>query len=185
MINRITLLLFIGLVFFGCGSSPEQPIWIESEYVDGFGEKTSKVHIKNKNYFKGRFQDSATDGSTMNVRILIDEKDIAFKIYKYGYDVSLRNGGEDGYAIIMKVGDIEFEPVIAKNYHDRLSILPEYYEMVLSIMLQEEPISVLIKEFGSYSGYLSQYTFRINTKGFKELYDHSLKWMHGDLKLND
>ena len=85
----------------------------------------------------------------------------------------------------MKVDDIEFDPVFAKNYHDRLSILPEYYEMVLSLMLLEEQKCVLIKEVGSYSGYLSNYTFKINSTGFKEVYNQSLKWIRIDKLKNE
>ncbi|WP_314791700.1 hypothetical protein [Tannerella forsythia] len=59
-------------------------IWETAHYVDEFDEETEYQYVRNADKIIGEFSNSATDGSALAVRILIDNPlDISIILYEY------------------------------------------------------------------------------------------------------
>lgn len=58
--------------------------WEIDFYVDEFNNDTNQAYIKNSEVFVGVFSNSATTNSKLYARILVDEEDIAIRLWEYG-----------------------------------------------------------------------------------------------------
>ncbi len=80
--------------------------WEIDYYIDNFGDKTTKQY---QVYFdnEGKFSNSATLGSELIVKVIIDDENVRFDLFEYGkgpsvgkeigiatYDLSVKSGGE-------------------------------------------------------------------------------------------
>lgn len=63
-----------------------QSDWEVSHYFDDYGDKTDRKFLANKVLFKGRFSNSATDGSKLTARIVVEkDKGLILLFYEYGW----------------------------------------------------------------------------------------------------
>ncbi len=79
--------------------------WEINYYVDDFGDKTDKQY---QVYFdsEGKFSNSATSGSELFAKVIIDEKYIRFDLYEYGKGPSVgKEIGTATYKLSVKSGD--------------------------------------------------------------------------------
>lgn len=82
----------------------ERGIWEIRYYVDQFDDYTDEGYVTNTNWIFGTQENSVTSGITMKMQFLIDEYDVAIKIYEYG-NTLLRNNFSntlDEYQISVK-----------------------------------------------------------------------------------
>ena len=87
----------------GSGNTTDMGMWKIKYYVDEFGDYTTEGYVTNKNWIEGKFSNSATTNAKLYVVFLIDDEDVAIKLYEYGKDV-VKNGGSSRvtYNVTMK-----------------------------------------------------------------------------------
>tara|TARA_B100002051_G_C16677273_1_gene607765 strand:- start:19 stop:633 length:615 start_codon:yes stop_codon:yes gene_type:complete len=147
-------------------------IWKLSYFVDDFGDPTNKGYIRNESYIKGRFSNSATTNSDLDVRFIITKDNVSIKLYEYGgnhpikgrplshtYTIFVKHNGK-----IAKAGKRNNKDFYGSNYSDRMSIRQS--KDFLKLLLQGGEFKIKIKENDSSS----QYNFTINADGFSNVY---------------
>ncbi len=102
MLRRLAYLsvIFSCLIVYSIANSKEYGNWSLNYYVDEFGDKTDKKYII-INDIDGSFSNSATQGSLLKVRMLIDSRYIDepyFKLYEYGGNNPLKGYYSDGHS---------------------------------------------------------------------------------------
>lgn len=134
--------------------------WEIDYYVDNFGDKTNKQY---QVYFdsEGKFSNSATSGSELFTKVIIDEQNIRFDLYEYGkgpsvgkeigtatYNLSVKSGSETySYSLIA------LEKTLILKNKDRVKFLD-----MLKIANNELKCYIVIK--GEYSS-SSTYNFKM------------------------
>ena len=94
MKKLFTVLLAVALVlsfFLVEGSTAAHaeeatPVWEKTYYTDVFGDPTDEWYITNTELFSGTFKNSATDGSPLSAKILVDLDSVSIVLYEYGKD---------------------------------------------------------------------------------------------------
>ncbi len=144
-------------------------MWDISQYVDEFNRPTSSRYIKNKNWIKGIFSNSATNNSSLNVKILVDKNDISIMLYEYD-DHQVKSYGSYSVEYLINVLDAlgNKHTMIGKMYSDRIIIQAEYIDELLSILAEGGEISFSIVE-RNYK--INNYLFTImNASNFDAAY---------------
>ena len=114
--------------------------WMIGHYVDDFGQPTNDGYVINKQYIQGKFSNSATTNSKLNVEILVDyQDDIAIFLYEYARNNSVKNSSSrysDEYDITIRTEDGTDVSVTGTIWPggDRLFIDTEYAPKVLSLL---------------------------------------------------
>ena len=101
MLRRLAYLSFIFscLIVSSSANSEEYGNWSLKYFVDEFGDKTDNKYIIISDW-DGSFSNSATQGSLLYVRMLIDSRYIDepyFKLYEYGGENPLKGYYSDGH----------------------------------------------------------------------------------------
>lgn len=145
-------------------------MWEIRHYVDSFGEPTKEGYITNKSLIKGKFSNSATSNSDLDVKFLItNSSDINIKLYEYAGDNEVKGTydypGE--YFVYVKDQNGKEYSLNAKNSSDRLSFNTADSRIVNKILLNSKTVKFYIKEYkGS-----SEYNFTIsNTEWYENAY---------------
>ena len=175
--SMVFISIFLSFGLSACASSSKNSndsqteqsgVWAISYYVDEFNNPTDESYISNSRYFVGSFSNSATTNSKLNVKILIDKKCCAIKLWEYGsqlvkgyYDITynitfLNNSGEKTYST-----------ATLNENSDRL-ILND--SNIVSLIKQNTSIRVYIEENSKY-GYNSTYLFEIDGDNFNTIYN--------------
>ena len=102
MLRRLAYLsvIFSCLILSSSANSEKYGNWSLNYYVDEFGDKTDKKYII-INDIDGSFSNSATQGSLLKVRMLIDSRYIDepyFQLYEYGGNNPLKGYYSDGHS---------------------------------------------------------------------------------------
>ena len=153
-----------------CGE--EFGIWEITYYVDEFGQYTNQAYVRNKNYFVGKFSNSATTNSKLYVGVLIDLENVAIKLLEYGsyvvksystvyYDITyLDDAGQKYYTtgIMYKNGD----RIYLNN------------RMLIELLQKNSSIDIYIKEDSEY-GVNSTYLVTITKENFNSIYTDFLR----------
>jgi hypothetical protein len=97
-------------------------IWKVSYYVDEFGEPTKEGYITNKLLIEGKFSNTATQNSDLNVRFLIsNSSDISIKLFEYARANPVKTSSSESYRVLMQDKDGERYKLWGANYSDRIS----------------------------------------------------------------
>ena len=101
MLRRLAYLsvIFSCLIVSSSANSEEYGNWSLKYFVDEFGDKTDSKYIIISDR-DGSFSNSATQGSLLYVRMLIDSRYIDrpyFKLYEYGRENPLKGYYSDGH----------------------------------------------------------------------------------------
>ena len=148
-------------------------MWEIAYYVDEFGDPSNNGFIRNTNLISGVFSNSATDGSSLKVKFLIDSEDDV-DIMLYEYDDNMVKGRDDSYSILVRYKGGNELSLVAKNYSDRLSIAKKDAKKLINAFMQHGgEFKFIIREVSSY-GISSKYNFVIEnvggiTKAFEKL----------------
>lgn len=139
-------------------------IWSIGNYVDEFGEPTKESYITGRT--QGTFSNSATEGSELNVDILIDSKSkISIQLYEYASNNPVKSGISGSYRIKVKSSDNKTATLDAYNGSDRLTLDKKDSRILSSFLLKGGKLSFYIIEISDYSS--SNYKFDIyDTSGF-------------------
>ena len=101
MLRRLAYLsvIFSCLIVSSSANSEEYGNWSLKYFADEFGDKTDNKYIIISDW-DGSFSNSATQGSLLYVRMLIDSRYIDrpyFKLYEYGRENPLKGYYSDGH----------------------------------------------------------------------------------------
>lgn len=97
-------------------------MWDVSFYVDDFGEPTKEGYIRNKEHITGYFSNTATQNSSLNVKLLItSSSDISIMLYEYSNNNPVKAYSPNVYRILIQDSDGKRFKLGAINYSDRLS----------------------------------------------------------------
>ena len=78
-------------------------IWMIESYVDDFGAPTKKKYITNSDVINGKFSNSATTNSELNVKIIIESQNVIdIKLFEYAGKNPVKTCVEEGYKIRVK-----------------------------------------------------------------------------------
>lgn len=134
-------------------NSDDLGVWNVKYYVDSFGDPTDEAYITQRGVSSGKFSNSATTNSRLSWYFLIDADSVSIKMMEYGsYPV--------GYGdYVMEVKDVDGKVWEFKltGGSDRVTIAKShssYYSQdddFISIMMQELPVKIAIRESGSYA----------------------------------
>lgn len=110
-------------------------IWQVSYYVDEFGEKTKDGLVRNRALIEGRFSNTATENSDLNVRLLIDgPKEVDVVLYEYGGNNPVKAYSPDSYLVMVQGNDGKRHELKAVNLSDRLSFGPKHSNLVYDVL---------------------------------------------------
>ncbi len=97
-------------------------IWETAHYVDEFDEETEYQYVRNADKIIGEFSNSATEGSALAVRLLIDNPfDISILLYEYAGRNPVKRG-RGTYSISIQDKDGKRCHIEAYNSSDRLTL---------------------------------------------------------------
>lgn len=152
-------------------------IWYADYYVDDFDQPTDEWYIANNNYFTGKFSNSATTDSLLNVQVLVDhKKDIVFFLYEYGRN-TVKNSSQsyvDKYDIVMRTPDGTDHNLKGTLYcgGDRIFIDEAYVDTVLKALQGEGDIMF---RFVKSDRTVETYLFKVTAGNFVDLYSEKTK----------
>ena len=99
-------------------------IWENAFYYDKFGKPTEIRLIRNKDFISGKFSNTATENSDLNVRFLINsESNIAISLYEYKDNNPVKASSFDNriqYYVAYKDNNGKEHQLTAFNPSDRL-----------------------------------------------------------------
>lgn len=97
-------------------------IWSINYYVDDFGEYTKEGYIRNAKLIKGKFSNTATENSNLNVRFIItNSSNISIKLYEYAGRNPVKSSSRDKYKVLVQDKNGKRSKLQAINYSERLS----------------------------------------------------------------
>ena len=122
-------------------------IWIIKHYVDDFGEPTKQGYVSNLYPIEGKFSNSATQDSKLNVTLLVtNSSDISIKLYEYARNNPVKGYASQGYSVKIKDCKGNRYSLSATNYSDRLSFDPADSKRVHNILLKGGQVQFWIGE---------------------------------------
>lgn len=150
-------------------SEQSSSVWSVKHYVDEFKDETDEKYVSA--IFHGTFSNSATSGSDLMVKVLVDnDPSISFMLYEYGYNQVKFNGTSIKYKIIFKLDNgakKNFEGYISDG-NDRIYITGLKYDDILSTLKSGGYTKVYIEVEDVL---VSTYNFDMDTKGFKDIFN--------------
>lgn len=140
-------------------------LWIINNYVDEFNKPTSKKFIANSKPLVGTFSNSATTDSKLEVMLLIEENDVAFKLFEYG-SMELKNSYSNSvkYNVLIRPTAFANDDFIGTMYSNSDRILMEDFNalaVVWPMEKEEEYINIYIEEADTP---LNSYLFEVPTE---------------------
>lgn len=137
----------------------ESSLWETKYYVDNFGDKTDKkyqVFIDEK----GKFSNSATSGSELFARTLIDDTNIRFDLFEYGRGQSVGKAlGSARYTLSVK-SDNETLTYSLVAYEKALALEKKDRNRFLSMLKDAgDELKCFLEIRGEYSS--STYNFKL------------------------
>jgi len=147
-------------------------MWQVTSYVDDFGEPTKDKLIRNLKLIRGVFSNSATEGSELDVRFLIDSKtEVDIILYEYAGNNPVKAYSPDEYRVLVQDKGGNRHTLKAFNYRDRLSFGPKHSTIVFSTLLKGGKIKFRIIEVDTPT---TQYEFEISNSKY---FDNAVRLM--------
>lgn len=150
----------------------EAHIWEKYYYVDNFDEPTDEGYIINSTYFVGTFSNSATTKSELLVSVIVDETNIAFFLYEYGWSQAKNSSSryDNVFNITMRTDDGTDYTFTGTMYRgsDRLFINTAYVPTVITALSQGSSTSFYIEDTDRTS---TNYLFTITSGNFAKQYE--------------
>ena len=149
--------------------APDTTVWELRYYVDEFDQPTNDWYVTNKSYFVGKFSNSATTGSTLYARVLVDADSFAFMLYEYGkYQVKNSYSRSNSYTIKMK--DTSGTQYTLSGYipsnGDRLFVDSSDEKTVINALKKSGEVHFVIYDSDRT---VEQYKFSVKTSNFSQL----------------
>lgn len=138
-------------------------MWQVTYFVDDFGEKTESGYIRNAALISGVFSNTATHNSDLNVRLLIDEDDIAIMLYEYARTNPVKAYSSESYKVRVQDDDGNRYDMSATNYSDRLYIDEDDIYQLQNALLRGGNLSFRIIESDTPT---TNYSFSIDNADF-------------------
>lgn len=141
-------------------------MWTVSNYVDEFGRETPEEYIRNRRYIEGKFSNSATTNSDLNVKFLITNyNDIDIMLYEYAGNNPVKTYGTDNYRISFLHNNSDYL-MRGTNYGDRISIQESDAIKIHNALKKGGKYQFSIKESGSPT----VYNFTFNSQYYGNAY---------------
>jgi len=142
-------------------------IWILGQYVDEFDTPTGKKYIANSGMIKGRFSNTATQNSDLNVKIISEgPSEIAIKLYEYARDNPVKTvHTPDDYSVQVMDKDGGRYKLKAQNWSERLLFGKADSKTVHSILMKGGNIKFNIVNERTYT---TTYSFEISNADWYE-----------------
>lgn len=122
-------------------------IWSVSSYVDDFGEDTGEKLIRNRDFIKGVFSNTATENSKLNVRLLIDgPNEVDIMLYQYARTNPVKAYRPEKYVVQIQDKAGSRERLSATNSGDRLSFGPSHSKKFFDALSLGGTVKVSIYE---------------------------------------
>jgi hypothetical protein len=139
-------------------------VWEIKYFVDDFGDFTDERYITNINWIKGKFSNSATENSKLNVMFLISKKDYTIKLFEYAKNNPLKQVSK--YTVLIKDKNDKVFELKAENLTDRLKFDKESKEVLHEILMEGGIIKFSINKEGSNN----EYDFKFQADGYDNVY---------------
>ena len=145
--------------------------WQIDYYVDDFGDKTDEGFVY-KTVKNGKFSNSATNGSDLVVKFLIEPNKLAIVLYEYSKNIV--NGSANypkSYKVKIKDSNDEVFEFTGENYGNRLQFDEEENKQLIDLIDASQKLKFSITEMSKY-GTPSSYQFILkNGAGLKQKLD--------------
>ncbi len=141
----------------------ELGIWETGFYIDEFDEPTKEAYIKTE--IRGKFSNSATTNSDLNVKFLISKNSIRIQLYEYAGNHPIKG---DGFPVIT-IKDSNGKVHTVRSYnsqHGDNTIEPEHFDEMKNILLNGGRIKFIA--ISGSSGSPSEYKFEIENADYFE-----------------
>ena len=198
-VKRLGLFLLLIFLLSFCTTLAEEVtagIWELAYYVDEFRMPTNEAYVCNTDPIEGFFSNSATTDSPLSVKIILDERDLAFVLYEYRTNV-VKNSFSDvyDYSVILRdaTGNKTTLSAMMPSGGDRLLFFSDDANTIQEALRTNPSVSFYIQETDHPT---TNYLFTIeDTTGFSEIlellttnynernYKSAVeKWEEGDYK---
>ena len=158
-------------------------MWKVGYFVDEFGDPTDVAYIRNKNYIKGVFSNSATTNEELIAGFIITKTSVSIQLYEYAgnHPVKGITRLDSDYIILVKHNSSKLK-LYGKNTSDRVTLITKITHRdylsrgdFKSHMISKEKLLDALKEGGSLSFVITQggstYKFKIDdSTGFDVAY---------------
>ncbi|MBT5559428.1 MAG: hypothetical protein HOJ88_06015 [Proteobacteria bacterium] len=143
-------------------------IWLVSYYEDVFGNPTADGFIRNKALIQGKFSNTATEDSKLDVKLLIvNEFDISLMLYEYASNYPVKAYGTAAYTVLVQDKDGERLRLTAYGRSDRLSLGKTDSQKVHQALMKGGRVSFKVERDTP----TTEYSFNIqNTDGYNNAY---------------
>lgn len=139
-------------------------IWSLVYYTDEFGELTKDAIVWNTSLIKGKFSNSATQDSPLNIRIIVDgPREVDIKLYEYAGNNPVKAYRAEEYIVSIQDKDGERERLIATNRGDRLSFGPKHSTIVTKALSKGGTVKLNIVQTETPT---TQYSFVVSEAKF-------------------
>ena len=148
-------------------------VWSIGDYVDQFDMDTGEHFVGTKNDIKGKFSNSATTDSLLNVAILIDNDGFGFRLFEYG-DNPVKGYYSDGhfYDIWTLVnGDKTWMNGKLYDGGSTIHLAERFVEQFIGYLKSGSEVKMYLSDSTSNATY--SFTIPAST-GFAEMYDQVL-----------
>jgi len=139
-------------------------VWEIKYFVDDFDDFTDERYIVNTNWIKGKFSNSATENSDLNVMFLISKNTYAIKLFKYANNNPLKE--ESKYTVWIKDKNNKIFELKAENNTDRLKFDKESKKVLHKILMNGGVVKFSINPEGSND----EYDFKFQADGYDNVY---------------
>lgn len=160
----------------GLSSEPSDSTinWELKYYVDEFKEPTEEWYITNSEPFWGEFSNTATEGSEVTVKLLIDQEVLSIVLYEYGTN-QVKNifyNNDIDYNITVRLPDgKDYETtgfMYGKNKAgDRIFIESPGKDYILEALQGAGELKFIVQDT---SDSFTQYLFTVQASNFSEIY---------------
>ena len=148
----------------------QQKIWQKYYYVDEFNTPTDKAYISNQNDFVGTFSNSATKNSKLCARFLIDEDNLAVKLWEYGWsEVNAYSTTNYDITILDDNGNKHYTRGVMWENTERIFFVNNTDNILINLLQRNEKLKIYIQEDSEY-GYSSTYLFEVVCGNFNSIY---------------
>lgn len=143
-------------------------IWYVGNYVDDFGDSTGKGFISTS--LTGKFSNSATQNSDLNIRFLISNaRDFNIKLFEYAGDNPVKAYSTTKYVVRVRDKDGKKYTLYAENYSDRLHFGPSNSGTLHQIFKKGGKVNFAISERDNK---ITEYDFTITNSDY---YDNAYR----------
>jgi hypothetical protein len=170
----ISLLATLILSISGYAQSVDREIWENGYYVDEFGESTGIRFISNKEYLVGTFSNSATEGSRLNVLLIINAPTLSYiQLFEYGGTNPVKAFRKTDYDIYIQDNKGERHQIEGYNLSsDRIVLTVSNAQTLHNILLKGGTVKFYVSEYGTQN----KYRFQINNAdGYALAYEKYLQ----------